>query len=125
MATYWEDIVRIATDEVDALIRALPLDLQPLALTLPILYLDYPDDALLSEGLDPDLLGLYTGDPVGISGEEAGSSPREIRLFLQNIWDYADAEEAIYREEVRVTFLHEFGHFLGLDEDQLEERGLI
>ncbi|HSM92939.1 MAG TPA: metallopeptidase family protein, partial [Anaeromyxobacteraceae bacterium] len=27
-------------------------------------------------------------------------------------------------EEIRVTLIHEVGHFLGLDEDQLWERGL-
>jgi predicted Zn-dependent protease with MMP-like domain len=28
------------------------------------------------------------------------------------------------RGEIRTTFLHEVGHFLGLDEDDLIERGL-
>jgi len=35
-----------------------------------------------------------------------------------------EAEEDAYREEVRITFLHELGHYLGLDEGDLSERGL-
>ncbi|MDH3298752.1 MAG: metallopeptidase family protein, partial [Gemmatimonadota bacterium] len=31
--------------------------------------------------------------------------------------------EAELVEEVRVTVLHEIGHFFGMDEDQLEELG--
>ncbi|NCC93758.1 MAG: hypothetical protein EOM10_10815, partial [Opitutae bacterium] len=29
-----------------------------------------------------------------------------------------------YRDEVRVTYYHELGHYLGLEEGDLEERGL-
>ena len=28
-------------------------------------------------------------------------------------------------EEVRITYIHEFGHYLGLDESELESRGLL
>ena len=31
---------------------------------------------------------------------------------------------AAYREEVRITYLHELGHYLGWDEDEVAERGL-
>jgi len=30
----------------------------------------------------------------------------------------------MYRDEVRITLLHELGHFLGLDEDQAAALGL-
>jgi predicted Zn-dependent protease with MMP-like domain len=29
-----------------------------------------------------------------------------------------------FRNEIRITYLHELGHYLGLDEDDLFERGL-
>ena len=38
--------------------------------------------------------------------------------------DYAEADEEIYRDEVRLTYLHELGHYLGWDEDEIAERGL-
>jgi len=28
-------------------------------------------------------------------------------------------------EEVRITYLHEFGHFLGWEEHEMEQRGLL
>ena len=32
--------------------------------------------------------------------------------------------EEFFRDEVHTTYLHELGHYLGLDEDDLTERGL-
>ncbi len=125
MSDSWNELVRIAEEEVAATCASLPADLKPHVAAVPVRYQSYPDDALVEEGWDPDLLGLYTGDPVGVADFEASPVPREIRLFLQNIWDYSDGEEEVYREEIRITFLHEFGHYLGLDEDGMEERGLM
>jgi predicted Zn-dependent protease with MMP-like domain len=74
--------------------------------------------------LDPDLLGLFEGnarcDPLPESPDEM---PR-IRLFLDNLWDDCNGDLQTYRDEVRITFLHELGHYLGLDEDQVAELGL-
>lgn len=50
--------------------------------------------------------------------------PPQIILFLENIWEYAEGDAGVYRVEVRTTLLHELGHYLGLDEDDLAERGL-
>jgi len=36
-----------------------------------------------------------------------GALPAQILLFLENIWDYAEDDETTYRDEVRVTYLHE------------------
>ncbi len=83
-------------------------------------------DALvdIDEDLDPDLLGLFEGnarcDPLPESADEM---PR-IRLFLDNLWDECGGDLATYRHEVRITFLHELGHYLGLDEDEVAELGL-
>jgi len=66
---------------------------------------------------------MYVGDPVD-SAEQSGV-PRQILLFLENIWDFAEADPKTFLEEVRITYIHEFGHYLGLDESELEERGLL
>ena len=47
-----------------------------------------------------------------------------IRLFLDNLWEHAGRDRETFRDEVRVTLLHELGHYLGLDEDQVAELGL-
>ena len=50
--------------------------------------------------------------------------PPQIILFLENLWDFAEADEEVSGEEVHTTYLHELGHYLGLDEDDLFDRGL-
>jgi predicted Zn-dependent protease with MMP-like domain len=74
--------------------------------------------------LDPDLLGLFEGnarcDPPPAAPDEM---PR-IRLFLDNLWHDSEGHLETYRDEVRITLLHELGHYLGLDEDQVAALGL-
>ena len=50
--------------------------------------------------------------------------PPRIILYLDNLWDLAEGDPAIFAEEVRTTYLHELGHFLGFDEDDLTLRNL-
>jgi predicted Zn-dependent protease with MMP-like domain len=50
--------------------------------------------------------------------------PPQIILFRENIWDQAEQDEEWFLDEVHTTYLHELGHYLGLDEDELIERGL-
>jgi predicted Zn-dependent protease with MMP-like domain len=67
-------------------------------------------------------LGLFTGAEFVDEGNIP--LPPQIILFLENLRDFAEGDEVIFREEVRTTFLHELGHYLGLDEGELTERGL-
>jgi predicted Zn-dependent protease with MMP-like domain len=116
---------RIAKKEVAALRRELPPEMAERASELPVVMLARPTRAMVREdGLDPDLLGLFVG-PNRAEGAESGDPlPPEILLFLENLWDYADGDEEVFREEVRVTYFHELGHYLGLEEGELEDRGL-
>ena len=50
--------------------------------------------------------------------------PPQILLFVENIWDFAEGDEDVFCEEVRVTYYHELGHYLGLEEDELNLAGL-
>lgn len=92
-------------------IRDIPVTLEPV-----------PSRALVRDGVDPELMGLFVGNSL----EESEPAPvaLQIFLFLRNIWDEAGSDPARYREEVRRTFLHEIGHYLGLDEDGLALRDL-
>ena len=116
---------RIAKTEVEALRLQLPREMARQAADLPVVYLPRPTKAMVrDDGVDPDLLGLFVG-PNCAEGVESGDPlPPEILLFLENLWDYADGDEEIFREEVRVTYYHELGHYLGLEEGDLEDRGL-
>ena len=116
---------RMAKREVEALRLQLPREMARRAAEVPVVYLPRPTKAMMrDDGVDPDLLGLFVG-PNCAEGVESGDPlPPEILLFLENLWDYADGDEELFREEVRVTYYHELGHYLGLEEDDLEDRGL-
>ena len=67
-------------------------------------------------------MGLFTGAEFADAGAEV--LPPQIILFLGNLWDFAGGDEEIFRDEIHTTYLHELGHFLGLDEEDLTDRGL-
>jgi predicted Zn-dependent protease with MMP-like domain len=71
---------------------------------------------------DPDLFGLYEGVPLPERGDEAGSLPDRIAIYRRPLEEeFADPREL--EREIRITVLHELGHFFGLDEDRLAELG--
>ena len=116
---------RMAKREVEALRLQLPREMARQAADVPVVMLPRPTKAMVrDDGVDPDLLGLFVG-PNCAEGVESGDPlPPEILLFLENLWDYAEGDEEVFREEVRVTYYHELGHYLGLEEGDLEDRGL-
>ena len=59
-------------------------------------------------------------DAVGGSG---APSLDRIWVFQRNLERTCRTEEEVL-EQVRVTLLHEIGHHIGWDEDEVEERGL-
>lgn len=113
-----------AEKEVADLIRALPDPVRREARRLPVTFQPRPGPALVREGLEPDTLGLFTGEAHPDRYVSAHDLPAHIMLFLLNIHEYAGGEPARFREEVRKTYLHELGHYLGLDEDDLTARDL-
>ena len=114
----------MAKHEVAALRAALPPAIRPYAEELPVVYMGRPSRAMVRDGLEPDLLGLFVGANVAEGAESSDVLPPQILLFVQNLWDFAEGDADVFREEVRVTYYHELGHYLGLEEDDLEERGI-
>jgi predicted Zn-dependent protease with MMP-like domain len=115
---------QLAQTEVRATLGSLPKLLRAEAEQLPVTYEHRPNQALLDDGVEPDTLGLFVGLPFEEGALSGGSVPAQIILFLDNLWEMAEDDEEIFREEVRTTLLHELGHYLGLDEDDLTDRGL-
>jgi len=118
----WEKLFAVASAEVEKTLAALPKPLRERAEKLPVTLERQPNVDLQADGIEPDTLGLFTGPEF--ADEENVPMPPQIILFLENIWDVAETNEKYFREEVRTTFLHELGHYLSLDEDELTERGL-
>jgi len=118
----WNELCALATKEIEATLAELPVELRERAAKLPVTFEPVPNAGLQADGIDSDVLGLFIGPEM--AEEDAVPMPSQIILFLENLWDFAEGDENVFCDEVRTTFLHEFGHFLGLDEDDLEERGL-
>ena len=124
MPADWTKLSAWAIAEVEATLTALPGPLRERARALPVTFGRHPNAAQRRDGIESDTLGLFVGDEFAYEGNTALPLPPQIILFLANIWEQAEADEALFREEVRTTYLHELGHYLGLDEDDLFDRGL-
>jgi len=115
---------RVAGQVVAATQARFPRAIQVAAAGVPVCCEARPGAALLADGIEPDTLGLFVGhEHLGdLTGAEP--FPPQILLFVENLWDLAEGDGATYRDEVRLTYLHEIGHYLGWDEDEIARRGL-
>jgi predicted Zn-dependent protease with MMP-like domain len=118
----WNKLCAIASVEVGKILTALPKPLRERAEKLPVTFERQPNAGLQADGIETDTLGLFTG--AEFVEERDVPLPPQIILFLENLFEFAEGDEKVFRREVRTTFLHELGHYLGLDEDELTERGL-
>ena len=117
-------LTELAAQTVQTTQKRFPKEIQIHAQTVPIHYEAFPDDSVLAEGFEPDILGLFTGSEHGMELSHDNPAPPQILLYLENLWEFAEGDPAIFREEVRITYLHELGHYFGWTEDDLAERGL-
>ena len=124
MSSEWSHLLALAEPEVNRTTQSLPSALRDKVRQVPVIFERRPDKALQKDGIEPDTLGLFVGEPYSEIGTTTDPLPAQIILFLENIRDAAEGDEVVYQEEVRATLLHELGHYLGLDETDLEERGL-
>ena len=122
MKPNWNRLQELAQAEIEATLAELPKPLREEARKLPVTFEPVPNAGLQADGIQSDTLGLFTGHEFADSGAEV--LPPQIILFLENLWDFAEGDEELFCAEVHTTFLHELGHFLGLGEDDLTERGL-
>jgi predicted Zn-dependent protease with MMP-like domain len=124
--TLEDETIETLTDEV---VTSLHPSLQRYLENVHILVDEVPQIDLLQQ-FDPparptEVLACFAGHSLGErSTADAWSSlPATIVLFRRNLSRIAhDREELV--DELRITLLHEIGHFLGLDEEDLERRGL-
>ncbi len=110
---------------VKAAIDALPAHAKPHLDNVIIDVEPLPSDDDLAEGLSPTILGVFVGTPVDerLDTHAEHHHTARIVLFQKNLERFATTREELL-EEISITVLHEVGHLLGLDEDELAERGL-
>jgi predicted Zn-dependent protease with MMP-like domain len=113
---------------VEDALRSLPEPVRRYLSNVAITVEDLPSDDDLRASdppLSPAILGLFRGAPYGqkASMDPWSHFPSSIVLFQRNIERFARSRADLI-EQIGVTLLHEVGHFLGLDEDELYARGL-
>jgi predicted Zn-dependent protease with MMP-like domain len=105
---------------VREVLRTLPTQFQERISNLAVVVEEWPPaDGDEHDGDGGDLLGLYQGIPYG--ERESGYNmvvPDRITIYRQTILA-ACRSEAEAREEIRLTVLHEIGHYFGLGDDEL------
>lgn len=111
---------------VGEILESMPDDLSEAIENVGIHIEEVPDASILEgqDHLSPNILGLYVGVPLPDQSVMGPAPfPAQIFLFRRNIERYARTHDDV-REELRITLIHEIGHHLGLDEDDLAARGL-
>jgi predicted Zn-dependent protease with MMP-like domain len=69
---------------------------------------------------EPSLFGWYDGLGPGL--DHAGALPDQIVIYRRPLEEaFRDPDEL--ERQIRITVLHEIGHFFGLDEDRIDELG--
>ena len=85
---------------------------------------DEPSQELLDEmEMEPDdtLFGLYQGTPLPERGWSFGNAlPDRISIYQTPI-EEACADDEEVRDCIAETVIHEFGHYFGMSEEEIEE----
>jgi len=113
-----DELEQIAADTL----AELPADVRARLANVPILIDDLPSPELVADGLDPRMLGLFSGTAMPHEGDSV-PAVTNIQLFRTNLARAATDRDQL-ADEVRITVLHETAHYFGLDEEDLEKLGL-
>ncbi len=108
-------------------LESLPEEFRKRIQNLAIIVEDMPTgqedpEPLLQRSPDEDLLmGEFIGIPkTEKSAWDMAPAPDHIVLYRKNIEAVCSTNGEI-REEIRLTILHELGHYFGMTEEQLED----
>lgn len=110
---------RLATGVIRQIMRRLPEDLREAAKDCAI-EVAWGEDL----GENPELLGYFEGLSRLESEPMAADELPRILLFADHLWEFADRSVPAFEHEVATTLLHELGHYLGLNEEEIADRGL-
>jgi predicted Zn-dependent protease with MMP-like domain len=108
----------IAADVLDGL----PERFRRVVENVTVVVEDWPaEEDLVAIGLDPEedtIFGLYQGVSLGERGLDYSGLPDRIVLYRMPILE-ACVDRQEVAEEIRLTVLHEIGHYFGLEEEEL------
>ena len=108
---------------VEEALRGIPRRFRDAMKNVVVVVEDEPSQELLDDlEMEPDdtLFGLYHGTPLTQRESTYGNTlPDRISIYQLPIEDACEDEEDI-RQCVAETVIHEFGHYFGLSEEEIE-----
>ena len=114
-------------DDIAAIARAafddLPEEFRNLTTGIVFRVDDFPDAGTEREmGLQSpfDLMGLYSGVPIGEKDSGMQTGPDMIFLYRRPLLDYWCETEENLTDLVRHVLIHEIGHHFGLSDEDME-----
>ena len=112
------------TQLVEEALREIPKRFRREMKNVAVIVEDEPSPAILDEmEIEPGdtLFGLYQGTPLPERGWSYGNTlPDRISIFQGPIEEACRDDEEI-RDCVAETVIHEFGHYFGMSEEEIEE----
>ncbi len=108
-----------------AALANLPRSIREYVDNVPLLIEDFPHEVLMDEeNVSPQILGIFIGVPRTEAAVTAQARDVDrVILFKKNLEKVCRTHAELV-EQIQITVKHEIGHYLGLDEDDLERLGL-
>ena len=114
-----EEFAKVMQEVLDSL----PEEFRSRIRNVAVLVEDFPPGQPSTPSGHPKklLLGLFHGVPMRKKSVfSLPTGPDYVVLYQKNI-EAVCSSEAEVREQIRFTVIHEFGHYFGLDEEQLKD----
>jgi predicted Zn-dependent protease with MMP-like domain len=109
---------------VEAALKTIPGRFRREIKNVAVIVEDEPSEELLEEmGIEPPdtLFGLYQGTPLTERNWAHGNQePDRITIYQGPVEDACETEDEIITT-IGETVIHEFGHYFGLSEEEIEE----
>lgn len=111
----WDELAQSQVVEIQ---NELPESIRSCAIEVPVFF----DRA--RNGRASRWLGVFEGCSLMAGPPALPDELPRITLFIDNLAKAANYQRVAFLQEVRTTYLHELGHYLGWDERQIAKLGL-
>jgi len=110
---------------LDKVLHSLPRVIRDAVGEVPVLVEPKPTRGMAEHEpvINPEILGLFVGVSVGHKLAGPGGYGNVVLLFQRNLERSGGSRQEVSKE-LKITLLHEYGHYLGFDEEELEHLGL-
>jgi predicted Zn-dependent protease with MMP-like domain len=110
---------------LDDVLRGLPKKIRDVVSKIPVTVEAKPTPAMADQAphITPEILGLFVGTSIGEKVGAPSGFPDVVLLFQRNL-ERTGKTRAEVAKEIRITLLHEYGHYLGFEEEDMDRLGL-